>query len=122
MIKGIITVIVGFIILMAIIGIVGGNKEGDKVKETGITLSQAEKVCQDANFLQNYLDINDTKVLTIKYKPVFIDQEDGTKYLSWYGEQRSTKTVIAFECVVHEVEGKVAVKSLTIDGVEVYNK
>lgn len=107
-------VIAGIISVILLIGVIGSMNNGDSMSE--ITKSQAEKVCQDANFLQNYVDLNDTKIVTLKYSPAFMDAGDGKKYLSWNGERRSTGESIVFECTVAKSGDDVVVRSLTIDG------
>ncbi len=85
-----------------------------------ISRLDAERACQDANFLQNYVDISDTSIVTFSYKPYFTDMGDGTKSLQWNGKDKPSGNSILFVCDVAKENNKVVVKGLAIDGVGVY--
>lgn len=101
------------------------NSNSDKEdlpKQTNNEISQsdAEDVCQDANFLQNYIDINDTSIVTFSYSPYFSDMGDGTKSLQWNGKDNSSGDSLLFTCDVSKANGKTTIDQLVIDSNVVY--
>ncbi len=138
-------VIIGFIALAIISGIVGvitgsgdnNPKETTKTeqktveepkpqaqeqpKPKEISQPDAENVCQDANFLQNYINLENTSIVTFSYRPYFTDMGDGTKSLQWNGKDKTTDSSILFVCDVATEGDKVVVKHLAISGNTVYD-
>lgn len=92
----------------------------DKTKD--IVQSDAEEVCQDANFLQSYISLDDTSIVTFSYKPSFTDMGDGIKVLQWSGEDRGADRSILFVCDVVKDGDKTTVKQLAIDGDVVFER
>lgn len=94
----------------------------EQPKARTISQSDAENVCQDANFLQNYISLNDTSIVTLSYNPTFTDMGDGTKSLQWNGKDKPSNSNILFVCDVALKGDKVEVQYLAIDGDTVYEQ
>lgn len=84
-----------------------------------ISLSDAEEVCQDANFLQNYLNLKDTSIVTLSYNPYLGNSKGTEKQLIWNGKNKTNDKVISFICDVDYKDDEIVVIGLTIDGVGV---
>lgn len=98
------------------------RKEQPKPAPKAISQSDAEDVCQDANFLQNYVSLKDTSIVTLSYKPYFTDMGDGIKSLQWNGKNKNTDSSILFVCDVSKDGDKIVVKKLAIDAAVVYEQ
>ena len=98
------------------------NKPSDKPKDEAISQSDAEDVCQDANFLQDYVTLSDTSIVTLSYDPQFSDMGDGTKSLQWNGKDKKADKSILFICDVAKDGDKTVVRQLVIDGGVVYEQ
>ena len=96
--------------------------EQSKPKDKSISQSDAENVCQDANFLQNYISLSDTSIVTFSYSPDFSDMGDGTKSLQWNGKDKKADKSILFMCDVAKDGDKTVVEQLVIDGDVVYER
>lgn len=91
-------------------------ENNEKQETKPISQSDAEDVCQDANFLQNYISISDTSIVTLSYNPYFTEVEGTAKQLIWNGEDKTTDKAISFICDVDYKDGEVEVIGLAIDG------
>lgn len=98
------------------------KKEQPKPAPKAISQSDAEDVCQDANFLQKYVSLKDTSIVTLSYNPYFTDMGDGIKSLQWNGKNKNTDNSILFICDVAKGGDKTVVKKLVIDATVVYEQ
>ena len=94
---------------------------------SALTQGAAEKYCQDANLLQNYIELKETSIVqATDYKPWFGDSgmkaSNGDKIytLQWSGKNKETDAKIGFVCDVSGKEGSIVLHNLAIDGKSVY--
>ena len=133
-----ILIVVGIVVALLLIGLFsGGNQKedtktatpeqnesepADELKDEAISQSDAESVCQDANFLQDYVTLSDTSIVTLSYDPQFSDMGDGTKSLQWNGKDKKADKSILFMCDVAKDGDNTVVEQLVIDGDVVYGR
>lgn len=91
-----------------------------------ISQSAAENYCQDANLLQNYIDISKTSIVTTSYSPWFGDSgmkaSNGNPIytLQWNGKDKSNGKAIGFVCDVSGSDKNIKLHNLAINGTSVY--
>jgi len=146
-------VIVGAIIIVAIVLLFTGFHKNNDVnmqkaanisqtakttseKDTAqITQNDAEKYCENAGLLQNYVNVSKTDIVTLSYAPVFIDslgsytKEGRPIYnLSWNGKNKDTGASVWFDCYVSRTKGgniqldRIGVDGDYFDAHDFYNK
>lgn len=91
-----------------------------------ISQSAAEQYCQDANLLQNYINISKTSIVTLSYNPWFGDSGmkasngDPIYTLQWSGKDKSNDKSIMFVCDVSGSDKNTKLHNLAINGTSVY--
>ncbi len=105
------------------------TSSSSSAKEETVTLTQsaAENYCQDANLLQNYIDIKTTSIVqATDYNPWFGDSgstaSNGDKIytLQWSGKNKDTDAKVGFVCDISGTDKNITLHNLAIDGKSVY--
>lgn len=131
-------IVVGaFFVLVIIIGIATSKsdtkksdtntqKPAETTKSDTISQSAAENYCEDAGLLGKYVDISNTSIVTLSYKPYYSDSGMKTSAgspiytLQWNGKDKSTDDSVLFVCEVSGTDKSITLNSLAINGKAVY--